>query len=267
MRQQRLIPFRVESARACLERHLFAQRTHRTCASRLIADIDARALAARASHGRRIRKTYRRESTTIYPPVDTATFALQVEKEDYYLTASRMVPYKRIDLIVEAFAKLPDRRLIVAGDGPQMDSIRAKAGPNVTLLGHVTAADLTRLMQRARAFVFAAEEDFGIAPVEAQACGTPVVAFCRGGAAETVRPGETGVFFAEQSAAAIAAAVRRFEEKGAWDPVAIRRHAERFGTAQFRDRITAYVRDAWAKFEDDRLVTLTSDETEPAAVG
>src|SRR5205823_11118978 len=124
--------------------------------------------------GRRTRKVYRRPSQTIYPPVDVETFKPGSERSDFYVTASRLVPYKRIDLIVEAFTAMPERRLIVIGDGPEMEKIRAKAGPNVKLVGHQTLDELRRYLQLARAFVFAAEEDFGICVVEAQACGTPV---------------------------------------------------------------------------------------------
>ncbi len=131
---------------------------------------------------RRIRKAYRRESTVLYPPVDVADFPLRREKEDFYVTASRMVPYKKVDLIVEAFSSMPDKRLVVIGDGPDLAKVRAKAGPNVELLGFASADVLRDHLQRARAFVFAAEEDFGIAPLEAQACGTPVIACGRCGA-------------------------------------------------------------------------------------
>lgn len=130
---------------------------------------------------RRIQKVYRRDATVIYPPVDTDGFALRPDKEDFYLTASRLVPYKKIDLIVEAFSALPDRRLVVIGDGPEMAKVRAKAGPNVQLLGYQPFSVLKDHLQRARAFVFAAEEDFGIVPLEAQACGTPVIAYGKGG--------------------------------------------------------------------------------------
>ena len=194
--------------------------------------------------GRRIRKVYRRDSTTIYPPVDTEFFSLHEEKQDYYLTASRMVPYKRIDLVVEAFSHMPERKLVVIGDGPEMERIRAKAGTNVTILGHESAENLKRHMQRAKAFIFAAEEDFGIAPVEAQACGTPVIAFGRGGVTETVIEGETGVLFQEQTIASIQAAVEAFETK-CWDSPAIRKHAEKFSARCFRDSVRNYVQEHW----------------------
>ncbi len=200
----------------------------------------------------RICKAYGREATVIYPPVDVESFARHDDKESYYLTASRFVSYKKIDVVVEAFAGMPDRRLLVIGDGPESAKIHAKAGPNVTFLGHRAHGDLVHHLQRARAFVFAAEEDFGILPVEAQACGTPVIAFGRGGVTESVQDknadGATGVFFAEQTPAAIRAAVLEFESKaGGFSPAACRRNAERFSAARFRDEFRGFIRDAVAR--------------------
>lgn len=203
---------------------------------------------------RRIWKVYRRESSIVYPPVDVHAFELREEKEDFYLTASRMVPYKKIDLIVEAFSAMPDKRLVVIGDGPDFDKIKAKAGSNVTLLGYQNHAVLKDHLQRARAFVFAAEEDFGIAPLEAQACGTPVIAFGKGGALETIRGlgGElpTGVFFPEQSVASIQDAVRRFEQAEQQIlPVSCRENAMRFSPERFRQELGAFVEEAWKAFQ------------------
>ena len=205
---------------------------------------------------RRIRKVYGRDSTVIYPPVDVAGFPLRADKEDFYVTASRMVPYKKVDLIVEAFSAMPDKRLVVIGDGPDFAKVQAKAGPNVQLLGFAGAEVLRDHLQRARAFVFAAEEDFGIAPLEAQACGTPVIAFGKGGALETIiplpelecaasSPAPTGVFFYEQSVTAIIAAVERFEGAGAAiTPQACRENALRFAPGRFRAEFTAFVERA-----------------------
>lgn len=136
---------------------------------------------------KRIKKCYRREAAVIYPPVDVEAFKMREEKEDFYLTASRMVPYKKMDLIVEAFSRMPDKKLVVIGDGPDFGKIKSKATNNITLLGYQPFGVLKDYMQKAKAFVFAAEEDFGITPVEAQACGTPVIAFGKGGALETVK--------------------------------------------------------------------------------
>lgn len=164
---------------------------------------------------RRIHKTYRREADVIYPPVDTHTFTPHHDKENYYLTASRLVPYKKIDLIVESFASMPDKKLVVIGDGPEFDKIKAKATANVEMRGYQSTDKLIHAMQRAKAFVFAAEEDFGIMPLEAQACGTPVIAYGKGGALESVRGLEqknpTGLFFKEQSVTSIQDAVKAFE--------------------------------------------------------
>jgi len=194
-------------------------------------------IANSAYIARRIKKVYGRDAVVVHPPVDVENFSLVVEKEDFYFTASRMVPYKRIDLIVEAFASMPQRRLVVIGDGPEMPKIRKLAGPNVRLLGFQSSEVLRDYMQRARAFVFAAEEDFGILPVEAQACGTPVIAYGKGGVLETVVGGDvgaaaTGVFFEEQSVAGLIGAVERFESKKI-DPKRCREWAERFGAAMF----------------------------------
>ncbi len=191
---------------------------------------------------RRIKKIYGRDSTVVYPPVDVERFGLCTLKEDFYLTASRMVPYKKIDLIVEAFSGMPDKRLVVIGDGPDFEKIRSRAAANVELLGHQPAGVLRDYMQRAKAFVFAAEEDFGITPVEAQACGTPVVAYGRGGVLETVVEGRTGVFFREQTGDSLKAAVERFEEiRADLDCNEIRRNAERFGIDRFKREFKALV--------------------------
>lgn len=200
---------------------------------------------------RRVHKVYRRDATVIYPPVDVAGFTLQEHKEDFYFTASRMVPYKKIDLIVEAFAGMPDKKLVVIGSGPDFEKIRAKAGPNVELLGFQPFEVLKSYMQRARAFVFAAKEDFGIVPLEAQACGTPVVAFGKGGSLETVRAGETGVFFGEQTAPSIQEAVRRFETLS-FDPETVRRHAERFSAPRFRDEFRRFAEAHYKAFLEAR---------------
>ncbi|UFH49793.1 glycosyltransferase family 4 protein [Pseudomonas sp. KNUC1026] len=195
---------------------------------------------------RRIQKAYRREAEVIYPPVDTRGFTLQAQKQDYYVTAQRMVPYKKVPMIVEAFAQMPDKRLVVIGDGPEMDKVRKAAGPNVTVLGHQSFDVLREHMQNAKGFVFAAEEDFGISPVEAQACGTPVIAFGRGGVLETVRGLEqenpTGVLYREQSATALAEAVQLFEREQAHiSAQACRDNAERFSERHFEHQLRQLV--------------------------
>lgn len=191
---------------------------------------------------KRIWKCYRRKAEVIYPPVDVESFEFCETKEDFYLTASRMVPYKKMDLIVEAFSKMPDKKLIVIGDGPDFKKIKDKAGKNVTLLGYQPFEVLKEHMQKAQAFIFAAEEDFGITPVEAQACGTPVIAYGKGGALETVvgidKVNPTGVFFEEQTVESICKAVGKFEdEKEKIGYKICRENAERFGNERFLDEI------------------------------
>lgn len=203
---------------------------------------------------RRIWKVYRRRATVIYPPVAVEQFQPREQKEDFYLTVSRLVPYKKIPLIVEAFGQLHQRRLVVIGDGTEMARVRKIAGPNVELMGYQSSSVVRDFMQRAKAFVFAAEEDFGIAPVEAQACGTPVVAFGRGGALETVRGLDhshpTGIFFAEQSAAGIAAAVLEFERnESKFSPYSCRENSERFSAAVFQESYGRLVRNCWSTFK------------------
>lgn len=200
---------------------------------------------------RRIQKVYRRSARVIYPPVDLQSYALWEQKQEFYLTASRLVPYKRIDLIVEAFSQMRDRQLIVIGDGEQMAKIRAKASVNIQFLGHREPEELCSYMQNAKAFVFAAEEDFGITPVEAQACGTPVIAYGRGGVRESVRGLDsdrpTGIFFAEQTAASIRAAVIEFEENGDRIlPKDCRDNALRFSTERFQREFREFVDRAWS---------------------
>jgi glycosyltransferase involved in cell wall biosynthesis len=212
---------------------------------------------------RRIRKAYQRDATVIYPPVDLSHMPIREGKENFYVTASRMVPYKRIDLIVKAFSQTPERRLVVIGDGPDMKKIKAVAGDNVTILGHQPFDVLVDHLQRARAFVFAAEEDFGISVVEAQACGTPVVAFGRGGALESVlglpRERPTGVFFKEQTAESLLEAVDRFEKySGLFDARQCRKNAERFSSERFKTALTSFI--------EDRLPDNLNDPSFPYAV-
>lgn len=195
---------------------------------------------------RRIWKVYRREAHVIYPPVDIDGFKMSERKEDFYLTASRMVPYKKIDLIVESFTQMPDKRLIVIGDGPEFNKIKSKAGKNVTLLGYQSFSVLKDHMQRAKAFVFAAEEDFGITVVEAQACGTPVIALGKGGALETIIPlgskNPTGIFFFEQKANSLIDVIGHFEENiGIFLPHNCRKNAEKYSVLEFCAKFTKFI--------------------------
>ena len=203
---------------------------------------------------RRIKKVYRRESTVIYPPVDIHAFTQVDNKESFYLAASRMVPYKRIDLIVEAFSKMPDRRLVVIGDGPEFNKVKAKAGKNIEILGYQEFGVLKDHMQRARAFVYAAEEDFGIIPLEAQACGTPVIAYGKGALLETIRDlasheEPTGVFFKSQTVESIKETVEYFEKNmEGITPEACRKNAERFAPEVFRENFSRFVENEYERF-------------------
>ena len=195
---------------------------------------------------RRIKKVYGREATVVYPPVDIEAYELCEEKEDFYLTASRMVPYKKVKLLVEAFNEMPDKSLVVIGNGPEYAKIKEIARSNITLLGYQPFSVLKEKMQKAKAFVFAAEEDFGITPVEAQACGTPVIAYGKGGALETVRGQNeeqaTGVFFYEQTTGAIVEAVQRFErDPECVSPYACRANAEHFSVENFLKNMKSYL--------------------------
>lgn len=203
----------------------------------------------------RVRRCYGRESEVVYPPVNVNQFALRRDKENFYLTASRLVPYKKVPLIAEAFASMPDRKLIVIGDGPEADRLRKviSNAPNIEWLGYQEDAVLIDHMRRARGFVFAAEEDFGITPVEAQACGTPVIAFGRGGVLETVRPPDaraegTGIFFEEQTAASLRSALDRFENcRERCPPEACRDQALHFTPEQFRLRFKTVIDQVLAR--------------------
>lgn len=183
----------------------------------------------------RIKKIYNRESITIYPPVNVQNFEYLQNREDFYFTCSRMVPYKKIDLIVEAFSKMPDKKLVVIGTGPDFKKIKELATSNITLLGYQSFSILKDYMQRAKAFVFAAEEDFGIVPVEAQAAGMPVIAYGKGGALETIKNGETGVFFEEQTVESLISTINRFDLiADQFNSNLVRKNAERFNRDLFQ---------------------------------
>jgi glycosyltransferase involved in cell wall biosynthesis len=199
----------------------------------------------------RILKTYGRESVTIYPPVSVSEFENNKPKENYYLTCSRLVLYKKIDLIVEAFSNMPNKKLIVIGSGPDMDKIKRLKTDNIEILGYQPFLILKEYMEKAKAFVFTAEEDFGIVPVEAQACGVPIIAYGKGGSLETVVDGKTGIYFYEQTAEAIINAVNRFElmEKN-FDGTIIRKHAESFSEERFKKEIKQFVEEKYNKFKN-----------------
>lgn len=195
--------------------------------------------------GERLRKTYRRRARVIYPPVDAHRFQANADREDFYLWVGRLAPYKRVDLVVAACSEL-GLPLVVVGDGPDRRRIEELAGPTVRVVGYQPDAVVLDLMQRCRAFI-TAEEDFGIATVEAQAAGAPVVAFAGGGAAEIVRDGETGVLFEAQSLSCLAEAIMVFNKwSSRFDPMRIRENADRFLKERFHREVDEFVREQWA---------------------
>jgi glycosyltransferase involved in cell wall biosynthesis len=196
----------------------------------------------------RIRRCYGRESTVVYPPVDLSRFTPVAAPRHGFVTASRLVPYKLVPMLVRAFAAMPDCPLTVIGDGPDLAACRraAQGHAHIRVLGHQSDAVLREELRRAEAFVFAALEDFGIAPVEAQACGTPVIAYGVGGAAETVVDGVTGRFFRRQDEAAVREAVAAFRAGAPPSPAACRANAARFSSAAFRAGMMAAVQESLA---------------------
>ncbi len=213
---------------------------------RLAADRVDHFIAISDEVRRRIAKVYHREATIIYPPVDVGRFAPSNRVDDYYLFVGRLVPYRRLDVLIEAFNKM-GKPLKIAGSGRDRARLEALAGPTVEFLGFVPDADLPDLLARCRAFVWPGEEDFGISPLQANAAGRPVIAYDAGGARETVVPGVTGALFAEQSVAAIIETVESFDPLSV-SPAAIRRHAEQYDIALFKRRIADFVAqkyEAW----------------------
>jgi glycosyltransferase involved in cell wall biosynthesis len=203
---------------------------------RLAADRVGHFVAISRAVQARIRTYYGRESDVVYPPVDVARFTPSYRQPgDYYLAGGRLIPYKRVDLAVEAFSRL-GRPLLVYGDGRDRKALEAQAGSNVTFLGRVSWDQLVELVQHCRAFIFPGLEDFGIAPLEAQAAGRPVIAYAAGGALDTIVDGETGLLFRQQSVESLMAAVRRFENLDL-SPAACRRNAERFAAERFRTEL------------------------------
>lgn len=190
---------------------------------------------------KRIKKIYNREAEVIYPPVDVEKFGLYRQKENYFLTAARFVPYKKVDLIVKAFTQLPDKKLVVIGDGPDFDLLKKIASPNIEFLGYQPFDELRKHMQKAKAFIYAAEEDFGITVVEALSCGTPVIAYGVGGTGETVENGKTGVCFETQTPESIKQAVIDFEKsERTFNSDAIHQSSLKFSRAEFERKIKEF---------------------------
>lgn len=199
----------------------------------------------------RIKKIYKRESTVIYPPVNIDDFFFSNYREKYYFTCSRLVPYKRIDLLVKAFTFMPEKKLIILGDGPEMLKLKKMAKQNVEFLGQQPDEVLKKMLAKARAFLFAAEEDFGIVTVEAQASGVPVIAYGKGGSLETIVPNKTGLFFLEQTIESIVRAIHEFEKKEEnFDPEFIKKHVSVFSKERFKNEISSFVIKKWQEFAD-----------------
>ncbi len=196
----------------------------------------------------RIWKCYNRQAKVIYPPVDVERFFISEKRDNYFITVSRLVSYKRLDVIIQAFneLKLP---LVIIGEGPSKGMLKSIAGPTITFLGQQPPQKVEELLSKARAFVFSAEEDFGIVNVEAQASGLPVIAFGRGGALETVIEGKTGMFFYKQDPACLVETIRKFlAVEDSFDPYTIRKNAERFPRSRFEQEFKTFVDEAWEKF-------------------
>ena len=197
---------------------------------------------------RRIQKNYRREAAVIYPPVDTDFYRpLRGKREECYFTSSRMVAYKRFDIIIQAFNKMPHRKLVVGGDGPEFSKLKAIARENIEFRGYLPPGDLKLMLQKCQAFIFASKEDFGIIPVEAQACATPVLAYSGGASLETVKENETGLFFHEQSPEAIIKCVEAFEAHHGFKETILRQWAEKFSEENFRRNFESFVKKTMSR--------------------
>jgi glycosyltransferase involved in cell wall biosynthesis len=188
----------------------------------------------------RIKKTYKKDATVIYPPVDVKRFTCKEKKEEFYLCASRLVPYKKIKLIVEAFNKMPHNKLVVIGSGEEYEEIKAIAKENIKILGYQSDEKLIDTMQRAKAFVYAAVEDFGIIPIEAMACGTPVIALDEGGTKETIIDKVNGIHFKSQDIQSIINAVDRHENLK-FDSCKISEDVQKFSKNRFKKEFESFV--------------------------
>lgn len=197
---------------------------------------------------RRIAKTYGRSATVIYPPVAIDRFHPAPQRDDFYLIMSRFVPYKRVDLVVEAFSRL-GLPLVVIGTGGEAEKIRLLAKPNVQFLPPQTEEAIASYLSRCKAFVYAAAEDFGISLVEAQAAGAPVIAYGKGGATEIVIPGKTGILFPQQTVESLMDAVQKFEAGARFEPDLLRENADRFSIDRFQQKFGAFIEQKWTDFQ------------------
>jgi len=218
---------------------------------RLAADRVDEYIANSRFVAKRIKKYYKRESTVIYPPVETEKFKISAEVGDYFLIGGRLAPYKRVDIVIEACKKL-NKKLKIFGDGIDLKRLKkmAKGYSNIEFLGRVDDTTRAELYSHCLAFIYPQEEDFGITAVEAMASGRPVIAYKRGGAIETVQNGVTGIFFNQQTSASLAEAINNFDNLK-FDSEAIKQHAEKFSVAKFKDEITKYIEDSWKNFKDN----------------
>lgn len=197
-----------------------------------------------------IKKTYNRDSVVIYPPVEVEDFIFEIDKDEYYVTVGRLEPYKRFDLIVDVFNKLKNKRLIVIGDGSQKEYLKSISNDNILFTGFLEQKEVNKYISKSKAFIFAGIEDFGIAPVEAQACGTPVICLGRGGTKETVIDMQTGVHFMEQSIESLLDAIGKFEANAdKFDPSIIRNNALRFSKERFEKEIKEFVEEKYKLFK------------------
>ncbi len=202
----------------------------------------------------RMRKVWRVEAKVIYPPVDTERFQIAAKPDEYYFTAGRFVPYKKIDLIVKAFQQLPHLKLVVCGDGPQALQIKAVAGKNVEIIAHASETDFANYMSNAKAFLYAAEEDFGIIIAEAQAAGVPVIAFGKGGATEIIDQNHTGILYQEQNPNSLVKAIQEYEKNGVSDiPQTISNKAQRFSKSRFIAEYQQYVNESYLLYTKKNL--------------
>jgi len=217
---------------------------------RLAADRVDEYIANSRFVAKRIKKYYKRESTVIYPPVETEQFKISAEVGDYFLIGGRLAPYKRVDLVVEAFKKI-NKKLKIYGDGVDLARLKkiAKGYSNIEFLGWVDDTAKAELYSRALAFIYPQEEDFGITAVEAMASGRPVIAYRRGGATETVVDGLTGVFFNEQTVASLTEAINNFDNSK-FNPEIIKQYAEKFSVVKFKNEIAKYIEESWENFKN-----------------
>jgi glycosyltransferase involved in cell wall biosynthesis len=199
-----------------------------------------------------IKKIYNRESNVIYPPVDVKTFKLEKNKDDYYVTAGRLVPYKRFDIIINTFNK-NGKKIYIIGDGTEKVKLQNISNSNIIFTGYLDSNKINNLISKAKCFIHAGVEDFGIAPVEAQACGTPVIAFGKGGALETIINGKTGLFFKEQTIPSLLEAIHTFETMQ-FDAKSIRDNALTFSKERFEKEIKEFVEEKYDLFRNKKNI-------------